>query len=452
MNIKGLEYFEELIAVHNRQIDIKDKYPRLRALLERACKDLTADENIQFSNLFSRLNYICDKKGLDKRKTYQINTFRINANKVLHAELSPTKEVYLQDIKALSNAISHFYSVSIPAELSTVLPKTDRYQPQKRQGKKYDRIRVEVSSTDGDFIYAFDEDNPTEDPIKIKYNVPGINDEFAQTVASLWKGCQLNLIDVTVDEHGLYFPELIVLEPDYLIDISSLAECMKDYGRHPLNYVQSKFESMEITPAILLGNTANSFLDDLVNEQPHQPVVYANSMRNVFRSNPFEFAACVELEANDKDGESFFDKAKKQFNNIRNVVNNVFPSKNINRDLGLLEPSFICEQLGVQGRLDYLQLRSDNGKQVVIELKSGKAPFPETDVTKIGLNHRSQLFLYQIVIQKVLGVDFKDLSTYIFYSKYTDNRANLRLSAPFMAAIKEIVNIRNLIVSCKSSA
>lgn len=447
MNVTGLEFFDDLMEVHSGLNTTKDKYPKLRSLLERACKDLTYDENIQFSNLFSRLNYVCDKTKLDRKKTYQINSLRINANKVLHAEFSPSEEEYLQDLKALSNALSHFYGVSIPTELNAILPKTDYFKPKQRQGKKHERIRVEVSSIDDDFIYAFDEENPTEEPIKIKHHIPGINEEFNQTISKLWKGCQLNLIDVTMDDSGHYLPELIVLEPDYLIDISSLAECMKEYGKHPLNFVQSKFEAIEITPAILLGNAANSFLDDFVNEQSHKPVVYADSMKAVFKSSPFDFAACGELEKKDKEGDSFFDKTKKQFLNIGNVVNNVFPTKNINRDFGLLEPNFICEHLGVQGRLDFLQLQSNNGKQIVIELKSGKAPYPETNITKIGINHSSQAFIYQIVIQKVLGIDFKNLSTYIFYSKYTDTNANLRLSTPFMAAIKEIMNLRNLIVT-----
>lgn len=446
MNVTGLEFFEDLIDVHNGQIEIKDKYPRLRSLLERACKDFTAEENIQFSNLFSRLNYVCDKTKLDKRKTYQINSFRINANKVLHSDFSPTEEEYLQDLKALSYTLSHFYEVNIPSELNSILPKTDYFKPKQRHGKKFERIRVEVSSIDDDFIYAFDEENSTEEPIKIKYHIAGINEEFNETVSKLWKGCQLNLIDVTVDDSGLYLPDLIILEPDYLIDISSLAECMKEYGKHPLNFVQSKFEAIKNTKHILLGNGANLFLDEFVNEKANSPVEYADAMKRSFKSAPFEFSTCTELDTN------FFEETKIQFQNIKNVVNNIFPKKQIDRENGILEPNFICEHLGVQGRLDYLQLKSTQGKQIVIELKSGKAPFPDSNFELIGINHQAQAFIYQIVIQKVLGVKFSnDFQTFILYSKYTDSSASLRLSKAYMSAIKEILNIRNLIVSNERS-
>lgn len=445
MNVTGIEFFDDLIEIHNEQNSIADKYPKLRSLLERVCRDLTVNENIQFSNLFSLLNYVCEKTELDRQKTFRINTLRINANKVLHADFKPTQEDYLHNLKALCNALSHFYSIDIPKSLSAILPKTEIYKPKQREGKKYDRIRIEVSSVDEQYIYAFDEENATEEPIKVKHHIFGINDAFNSTIENLWKGCQVNLIDVTVDEQGIYLPDLIILEPDYLLDVSSLAECMKDYGRHPLNFVQSKFEPSKNTKHILLGNIANLFLDEFVNEKPAAPVVYNDAIKKAFKAAPFEFSTCEEIDSN------FFQDTQIQFQNIKNVVSNIFPEKKIDRENALIEPNFICEHLGVQGRLDFLQLQSKDEKKVVIELKSGKAPYPETDIELIGLNHRSQAFIYQIIIQKVLGVRFKDLNTFILYSKYTDSKANLRLSTPFMAAIKEIMNIRNLIVANERS-
>src|SRR5579863_2358159 len=196
MNVTGLEFFEDLVKIHVDQNNTTDKYPKMRSLLERVCKDLTSEESIQFSNLFSRLNYVCDKKNLDKRKKFQINTLRVNANNVLHSNFKPSNEEYLQDLKTLSNVLSHFYNIKIPSELNSVLPKTEYNRTKRTQGKKYNRIRVEFFSKDNEFIYAFDEESPTEEPIKIKYNIYGINEEFNSTIPKLLKGRQLNLVDV----------------------------------------------------------------------------------------------------------------------------------------------------------------------------------------------------------------------------------------------------------------
>lgn len=436
------------MEIHQEQNHLAEKYVKFRSLLERACKDLTAHESIQFSNLFSRLNYICDKYNLNGYQKYWINAFRINANQVLQGGLRPVGDCpYASDLRALCDFGRICFELDIPAEL---LAAASRYKdcrtqvPRSRKSEKTERIRVEVSSADEHFIYAFDEEHPTEEPIRIKHHVPGINEEFNDTVAQLWKGCQLNLVDVIIDEEGIYIPDLIILEPDYLLDISSLAECMKEYGKHPLNFIQSRFEPAKNTKHMLLGNIANMFLDEFVNEKQQSPVVYANTIRKAFKSAPFEFATCEGID------HTFFQDTQVQFQNIKNIVNNTFPEKHIDRENAILEPSFICEHLGVQGRLDYLQLQSSGSKKFVIELKSGKAPFPDTNIELIGLNHRSQAFIYQIMIQKVLGVQFKDLSTFILYSRYTDPTANLRLTAPFMAAIKEIMNIRNLIVANES--
>lgn len=43
MNVTRLEFFDELWENHNNGVN----YPKMRSLLERACKDLTSDENIQ---------------------------------------------------------------------------------------------------------------------------------------------------------------------------------------------------------------------------------------------------------------------------------------------------------------------------------------------------------------------------------------------------------------------
>ncbi len=431
MNLNGIEFFDDLIEIHNLQNIIVDKYPKLRSLLERACKDLTSDENIQFSNLFSRLNYVCDKNKLDKRKTFQINSFRINANKVLHSDFKPTTEEYLQDIKALSNALNHFYNVAIPTEILSILPKTDYYKSKQRQGKEYSKIRVEVSSTDDKYIYAFAEEYPTEEPIKIKHHAYGINEEFNSTISKLWKGSQLNLIDVIVDDSGTYIPHLIILEPDYLIDISSLAECFKDEGINYLNFFRSRLETIPNKHYLLLGNIANIMLDEFVNEKSSKPVIYKNVMVSAFKQSPFEFSTCSDFPAN------FNDICNIQYLNIQRIVNKVFPTELINRETGLLEPSFICEYLGIQGRLDFL---TQDFKRIV-ELKSGSAQtFPPP--LQLKTNNYVQTLLYYAVLNYNFGKD-DDRKTYILYSKHN----SLLYANKLQNLTKEALNKRNLIVA-----
>jgi hypothetical protein len=444
--IKGILFLENIDNINNSTDEIVVKYLKMRSLLEQVCYDLTQNYRIQFTNLFSRLDYICEIKKMKKRDKYKINRFRINANNVIHSKYEPSEEEYRQDLKALCTAISFFYGTEIPHTLNSIFPKNELIINSPRRNKKVCRIRVSVLSIDDMYINVSEDENPTEEPIKVKYNVKDVNDEFNETVNRIWPGCQLNLIEVTVDEQGIYLPEIIILEPDYLIDISSIAECMKDYGNHPLNYIQSKLEPIKNTRHILLGNVVNLFFDELINETEQKKVTWVNSIKKSFHSAPLEFSTCEEID------EQFFKDSQIQFNNIVRVVSTDFHKQNIDREKGIVEPSFMCEQLGIQGRLDFFQYKQNqDGKQFVIELKSGKAPFPEIDYSKIGINHQSQAFLYQIIVQKILGVNFTDLQTYILYSKYTAEGSNLRLVRPYMKSIKEILNIRNVIVANENS-
>jgi len=447
MQEKGMLYMERLQEIEAQQTSFKSKYAQLRILVEQYCKWLTKDEKLQFSNLFSRLNYIADLKNLDASLTLRLNTFRIHANQISQGELIPDEQAYLQDIKSIALGIAALFDVDIPADLSKKFPKNESFESEKVLKERFiAQSRVMVYAKDETYIYVYEEDKAEREGIKVKYNLLGINEEFNSTVDSIWIGCQLNLIDITVKENNEYQPQLIILEPDYLLDISSLAECMKDYGANPLNYLKSKFEENQNTKHMLLGNAANAFLDEIVNEQEDAPVSYSDAMRTVFKNAPFEFSTCKDL--NSKEHEHlFFEDTKIQFKNIKRVVSEQFKSKHIDPEFGILEPSFMCEPLGIQGRLDYLQLESDSGHQIVIELKSGKAPFPEHNHSLISYNHESQAFLYQILIQKVLGLSFSKLKTYIFYSKYENPQANLRVSNPYMAAIRKILNIRNGIVA-----
>ena len=59
------------------------------------------------------------------------------------------------------------------------------------------------------------------------------------------------------------------------------------------------------------------------------------------------------------------------FEHIRETVTETFLASGYNLDKSdaVLEPSYICEALGIQGRLDYMQRDMSS----FIEMKSGKA-------------------------------------------------------------------------------
>ena len=420
--------FDEILQYHQSSLTLVEKYSRLYNLLDRVCKQLTADYDTDFSNLFSRLYAICRQTGW---KRTAIERFRMNARQVMRGETTPHEEDYLYDLKALCEAISHFYQTEIPQCLATTLPVQWRSQANTlHTGSTAKRIRMVVDYWDEQFIYGCTDKGEEDAFVKVNYTE---YEPFQHIPELLYEGAQLNLLTTSIDEEGIFYPEQIVLEPDYLIDISALAECMQHYGSHPLNYIVHKFKPRETSHYILLGNAANQFLDDCVNEQPEQLATFLNSIQKAFRDDILSYTACDKI---DKD---YFERAEEQFNAIRETVQALFhsPTCQIDKDGALLEPSFLCECMGLQGRMDFLQGDFRN----LIELKSGKAEVIGSNL-RPRESHALQMALYKEVLFYNLDIPRDAVNCYLFYSQYP----KLFAERSAKAQIQRAIALRNHIV------
>ena len=423
-----MELFDEILQYHQSNLTLVEKYSRLYNLLDRVCKQLTTEYDTDFSNLFSRLYAVCRQTGW---KRTAIERFRMNARQVMRGEVTPHEENYLYDLKALCEAISHFFQTEIPFNLATILPTQWRAQAiTPHTGSMVKRIRMVVDHWDEQFIYGCTDEGGEESFVKVDYTK---YEPFQHIPELLYEGAQLNLLTTSINEGGIFYPEQIVLEPDYLIDISALAECMQHYGNHPLNYMIHKFKPRETSHYILLGNAANQFLDDCVNEQPNQPATFLNSIQKAFRDDILSYTACEKI---DKD---YFQRAEEQFKGIRETVQAIFhsPTCQIDKNGALLEPSFLCECMGLQGRMDFLQGDYRN----LIELKSGKAEGMGTNL-RPRENHALQMALYKEVLFYNLDIPRDAVNCYLFYSQYP----KLFAERSAKAQIQRAIALRNHIV------
>ena len=342
--LDAIEIFDEIYDIHiSKGITNQDKYTRLRIVLEKVCKDLTRYESIQFSNLFSRLSFIIERTNLDKRKKYQIHSFRITANKVLYEGLCPSENEYLTHLKGLCEVIGHFYKATVPLLLAECFPAQEYFTPKKfKTNIVLKKIRVEVVEIKDDYFICNQEFIESENNIIVRINVPGINDKYT-CITGIWEGAQLNLLNVHIDEKGHFIPKLIILEPDYLIDISSIAECFQNYGYSALQFLKSKFESVPNTKYIRLGNFANSTVDTLIYEQLEEENTATSILTDDFKQYPFEYTTCNDIEDH-ANFNQFRNDCILHYNNLRNVIKTDFPNSNILRDRITLEPAFLCEE------------------------------------------------------------------------------------------------------------
>lgn len=436
-------YFSDIKEVDNSDMSLRNKYIHLKRILERLCKDLTIEELLQFPSLFSRLVFIAQKYNLPKSLEWQLQNIRVKSSFLLRDDNNLiSTDQYLRS----KNALLRFLSFINGEDISTHVEADNELT--EKQRIRLDKIRVQVLEIDKeDQILVCKTDALIEEQLKVKYNVSGINDVFNETINRLWSGAQLNLIDVKLDKEGCYVPKIFVLEPDYLIDVSAIAECFQNYGSSHLHYFRRKFEVTPNSHYILLGNLANYFLDELIYAEDTEVLTFDEVFLNSFRQMPFEFTSCKDIAGN-ADFKDFMSKAKMQFENIKRVVLNDMPRNGFDTNDTILEPSFFCEKYGFQGRLDLLQLSTDE-KEIdrIVELKSGKTPYPSDDITKIAINHETQTAVYRLMIQTVFEKDARHIYTAILYSSASNEGENMRLAAPYQKLEKDILNLRNLIVA-----
>lgn len=441
-------FFTSLLQLYvGKDTSVITKYKVLRSLLNKISKNITAKEVVQFSNLFSRLSFICNKYQVSKN----IHSFRMISNEL--RELSTEElEVYFSTYwKDVNEFVSHVYNVPVPDinRLAYPIIEQRREKKQAEYSNFIDKLKVVVVHKQPDVLICEVESTTTEEHIRVRINEYTVNDIFA-TCNHFWVGATLYLVNVGIDEHQIYHPKIVVLEPDYLIDVSAIAECFQDFGTSPLLFLKAKFEEISNNKYLLIGNFANAVMDELVSSDDPATVDFNTVFVKHFEAYPFEHTACGDIFSSE-DFKQYAFVCRSHFNTIQHVYLNEFRQYGISSQGNIsLEPSFLSNVYGIQGRLDLLHtMPSKVDKTTIVELKSGSTPYPD-DGFSVKPNHSVQLYLYHLMLSVVNNISFKDigneqyLSGFIFYSK-TKN-GNLRTDQINLARVQEICDIRNRII------
>ncbi|MGL5937879.1 MAG: DEAD/DEAH box helicase [Phocaeicola sp.] len=444
MNEEITEYYNELYDLATDEVlPLNVRYRRLRDSLERLFRNKMEGSGLQTTDLAARIAYITTQYELGGRAQYRLHTFRLNSNEVMNQRSEGNQTEFLQDLQTVAETFQSLLKEALPQNLSTLLKEVKPIKSAiPRKLHTIQRMRVCFDYRDEKYLYVQSVDSPQEELLRVSIQKQELHAAFEETIEQLWAHAQINLLQVTVDEEGIYHPAFLVLEPDYLIDISSLAECYKDYGHHPANYLMSRFSAVRNAPPLLLGNIANLFLDEWIYADEEEPD-YISCLKKAFRQFPIEMATCEELQQADKERD-FAKECRKQFDHIRQTVQETFkePGYRLSREDAVLEPSYICEPLGIQGRLDYMQRDMSS----FIEMKSGKADeYSQRGKVVPKENHQVQMLLYMAVLEFNMGKKHQQLHPYLFYTRYP----LLYPAASAWAPVKRIINLRNQIVAAE---
>lgn len=311
---------------------------------------------------------------------------------------------------------------------------TDELQNGYTADTGYIRCRVLHCDDTGMTVLTGREGDGTE--LRVSYGTTVTGDEFGYLRDILHRDMQLNLLDVRTSG-DIVTSGQIVVEPDFLVDISSLAACFEEYGHHPLLYTLNRLKERPNTYHTILGNFAGMVLDDVINSQHFS---LNDTIRKNFREKAIEYATCRGFRPAE-----FMKDASQQTRNIMQITGSLFQT--YDKSKVLLEPSFVCEMLGVQGRVD--MMTSD--KRMLVEQKSGRNIHIERNSEnssggKYIEKHYVQLLLYYGVLKYNFGLKEHEPDIMLLYSKYPMPDGLMR-TEHFESELREAIRFRNLVVA-----
>lgn len=424
-------YFGELYGlVKGDDMPLRHRYEEMYRLLNVVLNEQTAACPVCFSGPFPKMDYLCKKLSYGDDAYFRLNSFRAFCMHLSAKKDDELEIFFLSDVRTLSEFIRDLYDVPVPDYLSAVFPRIFKYRQRSRNSLSY--IRIIVDSWDDEFIYGRTSGEDSG-KVKIKYQ-SGVNGaDFTYIKEIISEGTQLNVVGC-VEEEDYFLPEQIIYEPDYLVDISSIAACFESYGTTHLVHLINRIKPQEIKKAILLGNFSGQLLDEAIYKDSSalsDKERYSESVMAFFRNNALALATCEDMDL------AFHQDALAQQKNLIHMVSDTFMSiENYNPEKIILEPSFFCEKLGIQGRMDLLQ----EDMKVLMEQKSGKKDFHTNGHVE---KHYVQMLLYLALLHYNFGKNNTGVSCYLLYSRYYDGLIK-EGNAP--ALLAEALRIRNMIV------
>ena len=226
------DFWDEITEVFLSAETLEWKYAQLYNILDRMCIQLVAPLHATYNGLFSRLQALC---RIHQHPLHPVDVMRWRARQVKRHEQEPNEEAFRVDVKGMVEALACFTQTPVPSQLKRHLP--DEVHPsalQLTRLQKGKRMRLIAVSKDLHYILAQDAEFPQNECVKVDFT---LNDHTRESARYVTEGTLFNVVSYQMDREGTIAPELIVIEPDYLVNVSTLTSCFKPYGASAFNYL-----------------------------------------------------------------------------------------------------------------------------------------------------------------------------------------------------------------------
>ncbi len=408
---------EELVA---SQTSLTDRLFRCRQILEDIFKAVTDNTGIAFTGLYARMLYAYETSVTPSEKNEQLQLLRLLTNKVIHkddfdfGEQDFASAVLILDdtlcflsggSQQTGAAVSDFLQRSgarqlIPFATAASLTVEHVYgmvTGWKCSGAKSSGRFIEIScrTSEGNQITAtLWEKSTNQNEGRLWTRLDKV----------LWKYCNISFYHLS-SVHGMAnrfqsTPQTqVIVEPDFLVDVSSIADCFQNQDYFPEFFVINKFFSEPINAALAKGKCVNSIFDELVGDPKRLLQEVFSAYLEANRHYVFALGEQAWQKIYDEILADHYAQLKAM-------------ASEFSRQSCQLEPSFISLRYGLHGRLDLISLPAgQEAKYSILELKSGAAP--AYDVWK---SHQMQVVGYNLILREVFG-SANIANSSIFYSR-----------------------------------
>lgn len=406
----------------------------LRNILREILQAVTADEPQLFTDLYSRLLFVADKYALPAYILRELHAFRRIATRAGRKNSKLTVEAAHSSARALALIIFFFSEERAPEPLRTALltakPFTKEAATTKeivpllrltvqgfgivesKQGRAF--VDIEGLSHEGETLLVRLWE-PWHDMERLGWefctlhiahvrfvgtqkaaSVAAASVQTASAESETTETAEISLYETTAQS-------IVILEPDYLLDVTDLAECVQGklpHGGNPRLSLLRKFLPTEAKMSLVGGNIANFCFDALLSNPDAD---FDTVFREAILQKPLQIIALQNENAESLNLLRMH--ASTIFANIRTMLSS------LSWDKASIEASFMSPMYGLQGRLDLMvEYADDPQRKTIVELKSGSAPANAT-----WENHAAQVTGYNLLLDSCFRERSGD--SCIFYAR-----------------------------------
>ena len=222
------DFWQQMVAAYELE-DAQQMYLEFGKIFGHFLHQHTARSTVKLVGAFAQTEFLLREHEVQPSLCKAVNEARIRFRKAGSGELSVEilRENAPYDFKAICLFIEQVEGTSVPPEVERLFPTNRPQRTLKVPEAEY--LRVLVSKVDNDNIYGQIEAEPLEVVICYSHGNTVYNFDWTYLRQQLHGGSQINIIRPRLYD-GILYPELIIVEPDYLVDISAIAACFENYA------------------------------------------------------------------------------------------------------------------------------------------------------------------------------------------------------------------------------